>query len=139
MDTIAIRASPAFTIKPRKSLSLSALSLSRNQFSYTNNNNNNNNSRNSQKLVKVESRGSSRDDVAFDESAYEAERLRLDAKARNSMAETSERDRRPCRPESLEMGDPKAGLGSDGGPEHSPVPSARSPSYSQLRWIASRC
>ncbi|CAL5384345.1 unnamed protein product [Camellia sinensis] len=90
MDTIAIRASPAFTIKPRKSLSLSSLSLSRNQFSYTNNNSNN--SRNSQKLVKVESRGSSRDDVAFDESAYEAERLRLDAKARNSMAETSERE-----------------------------------------------
>ncbi|KAF5953290.1 hypothetical protein HYC85_006146 [Camellia sinensis] len=90
MDTIAIRASPAFTIKPRKSLSLSSLSLSRNQFSYTNNNSNN--SRNSQKLVKVESRGSSRDDVAFDESAYEAERLRLDAKARNSMAEMSERE-----------------------------------------------
>ncbi|GMH31638.1 hypothetical protein Nepgr_033482 [Nepenthes gracilis] len=36
--------------------------------------------------------GSTRDDVAFDESAFEAERLRLDAKARESMAEASKRE-----------------------------------------------
>ncbi|XP_074280301.1 5-formyltetrahydrofolate cyclo-ligase-like protein COG0212 isoform X2 [Silene latifolia] len=36
--------------------------------------------------------GSSRNDAAFDEAAYEANRLSLDAKARESMAETSVRD-----------------------------------------------
>lgn len=58
-------------------------------------------STNPQKQFKVEISSSGRDDVVLDESAYEAERLSLDAEARQSMAEASER-------ESKEEGDPKA-------------------------------
>ncbi|XP_057468994.1 5-formyltetrahydrofolate cyclo-ligase-like protein COG0212 [Actinidia eriantha] len=87
MGAIAIRASPAFAITTRKSLSLSR---NQNQFTYITSRSNTN-SRNSQNLLKVEGIGS-RNDVAFDESAYEAERLRLDAEARESMADASERE-----------------------------------------------
>ncbi|PSS00048.1 5-formyltetrahydrofolate cyclo-ligase-like protein [Actinidia chinensis var. chinensis] len=87
MDAIAIRASPAFAITTRRSLSLSR---NQNQFTYITSRGNAN-SRNSQNLLKVEGLGS-RNDVAFDESAYEAERLRLDAEARESMADASERE-----------------------------------------------
>ncbi|GFZ09963.1 NagB/RpiA/CoA transferase-like superfamily protein [Actinidia rufa] len=87
MDAIAIRASPAFAITTRRSLSLSR---NQNQFTYITSRSNAN-SRNSQNLLKVEGLGS-RNDVAFDESAYEAERLRLDAEARESMADASERE-----------------------------------------------
>ncbi|KAL5779073.1 hypothetical protein ACOSQ2_009810 [Xanthoceras sorbifolium] len=41
---------------------------------------------------KLESNKHANDDVAFNESAFEAERLSLDAKARTSMAETSKRE-----------------------------------------------
>ncbi|KAL5776585.1 hypothetical protein ACOSP7_009511 [Xanthoceras sorbifolium] len=41
---------------------------------------------------KLESNKRANDDVAFNESAFEAERLSLDAKARTSMAETSKRE-----------------------------------------------
>ncbi|KAL6962520.1 5-formyltetrahydrofolate cyclo-ligase [Sarracenia purpurea var. burkii] len=85
MDAIVFRASPAFTIKTTKSIS-----LSRSQFSYGRRRRITDSSRNYRKPSKVESTGSG-DDVAFDEAAYEADRLRLDAEARKSMAETSER------------------------------------------------
>ncbi|KAJ0024346.1 hypothetical protein Pint_07899 [Pistacia integerrima] len=52
---------------------------------------------------KLENKSKGQNGVVFDESAYEAERLSLDAKARQSMAETSKRE--------VEMGtedDPKA-------------------------------
>lgn len=52
---------------------------------------------------KLESKSKGQNGIVFDESAYEAERLSLDAKARQSMAETSKRE--------TEMGtddDPKA-------------------------------
>ncbi|XP_059631548.1 5-formyltetrahydrofolate cyclo-ligase-like protein COG0212 isoform X2 [Cornus florida] len=96
MDASAIRISTAFAVAKHspitkihnKPFSLSSFSLSRNPSTYSNNNCS---PKNSQKTVKVES-GSTRDGVVFDESAYEAERFRLDAKARESMAETSEKE-----------------------------------------------
>ncbi|XP_052201219.1 5-formyltetrahydrofolate cyclo-ligase-like protein COG0212 isoform X2 [Diospyros lotus] len=76
MDAIAIRASPTlFTAKTHRSLSLSSLSLSRNQLTF-----------------KVQGKGRG-DDVVFNSAAYEAERLRLDDEARRSMAETSAKAR----------------------------------------------
>ncbi|GLT67453.1 hypothetical protein SLA2020_397630 [Shorea laevis] len=48
-------------------------------------------SRNSQRLISFKL-GSSRNDAAFDEAAFEAERLSLDAKAREAMAEASNRE-----------------------------------------------
>ncbi|KAH7834453.1 hypothetical protein Vadar_016172 [Vaccinium darrowii] len=90
MDTILFGASPAFPIK--KSLSLLSLPLSTNQFAFSSNTTGDKYLRNSPHKVE-ESRGTSRDDVAtFGEAAYEAERLRLDAEARRSMAEASGRE-----------------------------------------------
>ncbi|CAK9154165.1 unnamed protein product [Ilex paraguariensis] len=95
MDPTLIRFSSSFPIKHNllskhlhKPFSLSSLSLSPNL-------------RSSRISFKVDSHGSKRNDVEFDEVAYEAERLSLDAKARESMAETSER-------ESRDGDDPKA-------------------------------
>ncbi|KAI7729808.1 hypothetical protein M8C21_003804 [Ambrosia artemisiifolia] len=78
MNTTSAFQPPSFkhfipSIKPQPSNSLSILQYSTNNpFKMNNSNNNNNNNNNPQ--------------VSFDESAYEAERLRLDAKARESMA-----------------------------------------------------
>ncbi|KAK2979633.1 hypothetical protein RJ640_020125, partial [Escallonia rubra] len=87
MDATAI-----FTIKhhPHKPFSLSSLSLSKDLLTRSSSSSS---VRHSQKLFKVASSSSgTRDGVVFDEAAYEAERLALDAEARESMAEVSERD-----------------------------------------------
>ncbi|KAK3021234.1 hypothetical protein RJ639_045135 [Escallonia herrerae] len=81
MDATAI-----FTIKhlPHKPFSLSSLSLSKDLL--TSSSSSSSNVRHSQKLFKVASSSSgTRDSVVFDEAAYEAERLALDAEARESM------------------------------------------------------
>ncbi|KAI8531907.1 hypothetical protein RHMOL_Rhmol11G0172800 [Rhododendron molle] len=91
MDAILFGgASPALTTinKTCKSLSPFSLPLSRNQFTF----NKYYYIRNSPHKVES-SRGRGRHDVAFGgEAAYEAERLGLDAEARKSMAEASERE-----------------------------------------------
>ncbi|KAE9446745.1 hypothetical protein C3L33_21347, partial [Rhododendron williamsianum] len=91
MDAILFGgASPALTTinKTCKSLSPFSLPLSRNQFSF----NKYYYIRNSPHKVES-SRGKGRHDAAFGgEAAYEAERLGLDAEARKSMAEASERE-----------------------------------------------
>jgi 5-formyltetrahydrofolate cyclo-ligase len=83
MDSNLIRLSAPFTLKQtvlNKSLnsySLHSLPLPA--------------SRNSQRLISFKL-GSIRNDAAFDEAAFEAERLSLDAKAREAMAEASKRE-----------------------------------------------
>jgi hypothetical protein len=83
MDSNLIRLSAPFTLKhtvlnkSRKSHSLPSFPASRN----------------SQRLISFRlGTGSSRNDAAFDDAAFEAERLRLDAKAREAMAEASKRE-----------------------------------------------
>ncbi|KAA8537932.1 hypothetical protein F0562_027488 [Nyssa sinensis] len=101
MDVSAIRISSAFSVKHFPITQTHALFfLSRNRSIY-NNNSSSSRSRNHQKLFKVESSSGNRDGVVFDKGAYEAERLTLDAEAREAMAETSEK-------EINDEGDPKA-------------------------------
>lgn len=81
MDSNMIRLSAPFTLKhtvlnkSRNSYSLHSLPASRN----------------SKRLISFKL-GSIRNDAAFDEAAFEAERLSLDAKAREAMAEASKRE-----------------------------------------------
>ncbi|KAF7127633.1 hypothetical protein RHSIM_Rhsim11G0111500 [Rhododendron simsii] len=87
-------ASPALTTinKTCKSLSPFSHPLSRNHFTFNTGTNKYYSLRISPHKVES-SRGKSRDDVAFrGDAAYEAERLGLDAEARQSMAEASERE-----------------------------------------------
>ncbi|KAE8100401.1 hypothetical protein FH972_018304 [Carpinus fangiana] len=80
MDSNLIRLSAPFTLKH------TVFNKSRNSYSLplpaT---------RNSQRLISFKL-GSIRNDAAFDEAAFEAERLSLDAKAREAMAEASKRE-----------------------------------------------
>ncbi|XP_059453764.1 5-formyltetrahydrofolate cyclo-ligase-like protein COG0212 [Corylus avellana] len=78
MDSNMIRLSAPFTLKH------TVLSKSRNSYSL----HSLPASRNSKRLISFKL-GSIRNDAAFDEAAFEAERLSLDAKAREAMAEAS--------------------------------------------------
>lgn len=95
MDSNLIRLSAPFTLKH------TVLNKSRNSHSLPSFPA----SRNSQRLISFKL-GSSRNNAAFDDAAFEAERLSLDAKAREAMAEASKRETSSTSAENED--DPKA-------------------------------
>ncbi|KAF8026636.1 hypothetical protein BT93_F3200 [Corymbia citriodora subsp. variegata] len=96
MDSSVVRLSSPFRIAQS---SLGATNITRNPLSLSFSSSSSSTSAYQKKPPKLEVGAGAKRGAAFDEAAYEAERLRLDAEARRSMAETSRRE---------EAEDPKA-------------------------------